>query len=71
MKCPHCDRALTDEQAKSLWGSRNAGRRKTKAGGRNAPGWPKGKPRQVQRREVVAFQKAICWPDGTLDTDGL
>ncbi len=47
MTCPHCNKPLTEAQIKSLWASLTSQKRVTKSGGRNAPGWPKGKPRKV------------------------
>lgn len=46
--CPHCKQPLTEAQIKSLWASVTQAKRVTKSGGKNAPGWPKGKPRKAK-----------------------
>jgi len=56
--CPRCKGRLSDddvrviwdalppEERRSLWAAHCSSERTVRSGGRNAPGWPKGKPRK-------------------------
>lgn len=48
MKCPHCNRELTDEEVKKLWAQRN-GKKQTPHPGPGRPKGSKNKSKEEQK----------------------